>query len=706
VLHVLTVLLATFVWAFAAPGPAASTAASRPKPSGPHETELKHLHDNPVGRMAYVARKAIHIASPNEVGRVLAMGFVDITGLDGVRTQGHEVVDVADIAENAPELHRQLRLDERPHIERFMIIKKANDRSVFRGNKLVMRRLHAEELVLALMAYYGVPDRERLFTVYSDFSPCEARCDRKLPTTTDRIFSARHGVGDYHGKMTRLLTEASQVLPKDPAFREELVAEKERKDALKEANTKHRYETAAKANKVMRSGRGHDCGRRNLRAELVIVPQAGAMGPECAESTATADTGLGKALAEPPSETTGGIDFSSLQLRYLADPGDGSGLQHAFRAAVNDSDGDLRPSSGLAAATQTSDAFFVWLSLHPHTFWVNLSPDEPDRIVDDQLGRTDAGRVLLEADLQMKKTVGKLIHPHTPLGKRYWDGIRGGCVTARNWIVPAPATVYQDGDKLYILDAPLDVKTETDDGAAPGNTADAPTCPRQDQATEDHNEHLDRTLVLPRLREAINTAPEYAALRRVYLSRVAAEWYRELSMRKGTTYGELMDSGDITEWRLTDSWKPRDTFDAFVDSYRKGEFKVTDRTTSGGTTYVRRYVYGGVDFTSVPVRKLSEEKFGTEFATLPANVDRSLRAPSVTGRDDTVWLGAPTPRQAVAGLGPAEKPVSAGTWAIRLLSALLVPFALLLWRRRRRLNTRSASPLRRAATSGGPRRRS
>ncbi|QEU76252.1 hypothetical protein CP967_33580 [Streptomyces nitrosporeus] len=635
---------------------------------------------------------------------MLAMGFVDITGLDGVRTQGHEVVDVADITENAPELHRQLRLDERPHIEQVMIIKKANDRSVFRGKKLVMSRLHAEELILALMAYYGVPDRERLFTVYSDFSPCEARCDRKLPATTDRIFSARHGVGDYHGKMTRLLTEASQVLPKDPAFREELAAEKERKDALKEGNTKHRYETAAKANKVMRSGRGGHCGRHDHRAGLVLVPQAGAMGPECAESTATdtADTGLGKALAEPPSETTGGIDFSSLQLQYLADPGDGSGLQHAFRAAVNVSGRDLRPSSGLAAATQTSDAFFVWLSLHPHSFWVNLHPDEPDRIVDDQLGRTDAGRVLLEADLQMKKTVGKLIHPHTPLGKRYWDGIRGDCVSSRNWILPAPATVYQDDDKLYILDAPLDVKTETDDGAAAG----APSCLRQDQATEEHNEHLERTLLLPRLRKAINTAPEYAALRRVYLARVAAEWYRDLSLRKDTAYGELVNSGDITEWRITDGWKPRDTFDAHVDSYMKGEFKVTDRTTSGGTTYVRRYVYGGVDFTSVPLRELSEERFGTEFATLPASVDRSLRAPSVTGRGDAVWLGAPTPRQAVAGLGPAEKPVSAGTWAIRLLPALLVPFALLLWRRRRRLNTRSASPLRRAATGGGPRRRS
>lgn len=52
-------------------------------------------------------------------------------------------------------------------------------------------------------------------------------------------------------------------------------------------------------------------------------------------------------------------------------------------------------------------------------------------------------------------------------------------------------------------------------------------------------------------------------------------------------------------------------------------------------------------------------------------------------------------------LGPPEEPVSAGTWVIRVLPVLLVPSALLLWRRRHRLNTAPAvRPLRRAAVGG------
>ncbi|MDG9685658.1 hypothetical protein QC334_23500 [Streptomyces sp. DH18] len=50
--------------------------------------------------------------------------------------------------------------------------------------------------------------------------------------------------------------------------------------------------------------------------------------------------------------------------------------------------------------------------------------------------------------------------------------------------------------------------------------------------------------------EAINSAPEYAELRRVCLARVAAEWYRGLSRVKETTYGDLVDTGDIDDWRI------------------------------------------------------------------------------------------------------------------------------------------------------------
>ncbi len=209
--------------------------------------------------------------------------------------------------------------------------------------------------------------------------------------------------------------------------------------------------------------------------------------------------------------------------------------------------------------------------------------------------------------------------------------------------------------------------------------------PRTDKATEDRNEDLFRTLVLPKLKHAINYAPQYAELRRVYLARVAAEWYRGLSRSKDTAYGDLVDKGDVTDWQTETDGKPTDTFDRYADSYSRGEFKVTEEEQRGdGRVYVRTYSYGGVDLSKTAMSKVSNDCFTAEQATLTEDIDRSLEAPAARG-DDTVWLGTPTPRQA-AGLGPPEDPLSTGEVALRLLPVPLALLGVLLCWRRRRLN--------------------
>ena len=103
----------------------------------------------------------------------------------------------------------------------------------------------------------------------------------------------------------------------------------------------------------------------------------------------------------------GGIDFSSLELRYVSDKG--SKLGYAFRAPSSATPGD--PATGLETARQSSDAFFTWLALPPQSFWVNLNPSQPDRIIDPQLARTDVGRVLLDADMALKRSAVNLTRP-------------------------------------------------------------------------------------------------------------------------------------------------------------------------------------------------------------------------------------------------------------------------------------------------------
>jgi hypothetical protein len=404
-----------------------------------------------------------------------------------------------------------------------------------------------------------------------------------------------------------------------------------------------------------------------------------------------ADTGNADVGATDP---LGGVDFSTLELRYLSDTyRGGSGLGYAFSA-------DAAPAGqasygGRRAAQLASDAFFVWLSLPTSDFTVNLNPDEPGRIMDAAFGRTDAGRVLLEADLRMKKSVARFIHPDTTAGARYWNALRGEekCASMRQWIVPAPATVREDDGRLYIIDAPLQVKMETDytkTAGAGGNDG----CGGQSKADTKHNEDLYRSTILPQVQKAVNTAPEYADLRRVYVSRVAAQWYRERSKTKKTAYAALIDTGDVAGWPLREPWTPRQTFDAYVKSYTKGEFKVTHKTTKGNYIETMTYVYGGVDLTNIPRLKLSGTVFSGTHRTLPDTVQRSVYVPTGDAGGKLLWLGGETTSQPLtvlqAGLpSPTSRP---GFWIVTLIPLLLwaTAGALLLARRRHRPSAPSA----------------
>jgi hypothetical protein len=386
------------------------------------------------------------------------------------------------------------------------------------------------------------------------------------------------------------------------------------------------------------------------RALLSTGDVTGSAGPLPALVAASA-TGADATGAGAP----GGIDFSSLELRYLADSSEGDGLRYAF-SADQGGERSAPAGEGLRVADLQSDAFFVWLSLPTSSFWVNLNPDEPERIIDAELGRTEVGRILLEADLQMKRTVGQLIHPDTTLGAQLWNGLGRGsdgqtCFSFRQWIVPGEAVVREDQDGLYILDAPLEVKLESEYLAAQG-AANLPGCQAQDPTVAERNEALFSSLILPEIQRAVNEAPEYADLRRVYLSRVAAEWYRQRSLQHATTYQDLVDGGDIDPWTSKQPWSPRDVFDRYVQSYTEGEFDITRETRQGDWIETNTYVYGGVDFSSVLFDRVASSEFRATWPDLPDLVGHSFSEPTVDAALSDVWLGS----EATEATGATESP--------------------------------------------------
>ncbi|WP_148083568.1 hypothetical protein [Micromonospora sp. Llam0] len=410
--------------------------------------------------------------------------------------------------------------------------------------------------------------------------------------------------------------------------------------------------------------------------------------PEEAAFSQEVTNGLGIDLGNEDlgADAVGGVDFATLELRYVSDTyHGGSGLAYAFSAEPTP---ENSPSyGGQRAALLASDAFFVWMALPTSAFTVNLNPDEPERIMDTQFSKTDAGRVLLEADLQMKKTVAKLIHPESPTGKPFWTGLDGEkCVSMRQWIVPAPAVVHEDQNQLYIIDAPLSVKMETEVVNSVGVGGMDPGCPGQTEADTKRNETLFRALILPQVEEAVNNAPEYADLRRVYVSRVAAEWYRERSATKRTAYSDLIDQGNVDDWTAREPWSPIEVWQRYVRSYTDGEFTFEQRTERGDVIEIATYVYGGVDLTDIPRSRLSGDAFAQQRPELPSAVGQAPYTPVIEEEENLVWLGGQTTARPLTELQVVRRsPTSAPAFWILTTSPFLlwiIGGALLLVRRR------------------------
>ncbi|MGC9667635.1 hypothetical protein ACNTMW_13890 [Planosporangium sp. 12N6] len=340
----------------------------------------------------------------------------------------------------------------------------------------------------------------------------------------------------------------------------------------------------------------------------------------------------------------GGIDFSSVQLRYVTDGGGSSGDTYSFETVTTPGQ---ESKDGTDQIYNADEALNTWMAVEPSRFWVNLNPSQPDKVIDDYLGQTEVGRILLEADLELKRAWTRSQDPKAAVGREYWNrmtGLSGACI--RQWIVPKTATIREEGNRLYILDAPLEVKAEAFDFTIPSDpNFKCPANPEPSMA-------VYRDVLLPELNKAVNDAAQFKDLRRVYISRVAAEWYRDRMTADGRAAEAGIDSNDVTTLEREDDWSPTDVFNQYLKELN-------------GTTYDLpngvKVTTGGVDFTQpVKTAKLNDSTFKEQHATLPTTVDKSLTEVTKTSDEKQAYLGGSDEIPEFVGLNQAT-PAPSGT---------------------------------------------
>ncbi len=301
--------------------------------------------------------------------------------------------------------------------------------------------------------------------------------------------------------------------------------------------------------------------------------------------------------------------FQPLHLRYFSY----NSLQSKFKLILDKgSRPDVKNAELSAEAKTLFNYFLTGINLPNETFWVNLRPDSSDQIIDAKLGRTDMGKVLLEADLQLKKDTAAFTSPNSNQGKIYWNKLYKKAAElfgsenitiptlTRPWIVPGEVIISYSNNGAYIYKANLKVMLEQDylanGKSAVVNGADYSfKDPRQKELNE-YSSQLIRELIIPQLTKEVNTGKRYAALRQVFYSLVLAQWFKaRYSANHTSAYAKMINSGNLSGLVSQNSWDKNTYFKQYQKSFAQGEYNVKEPVSTPSGQVIRSYFSGGVE---------------------------------------------------------------------------------------------------------------
>jgi len=295
--------------------------------------------------------------------------------------------------------------------------------------------------------------------------------------------------------------------------------------------------------------------------------------------------------------------YRPLHLRYMSY----DSLNNSLRLMLDKGDSkDVRPDQIKDTTSNLMKYFFVGLSLPNEDFWVNLRPDSPNEMINADLAKTDVGRVLLEADVQLKKDTANHTSPKTPAGKAYWDQLYQKAealygsenitipTLTRPWIVPDEIIVREARGSAYIYKATLKVMLEQD------YLKNSSTYNFPDERAKELNEYSSRIIretIIPKLTKEINSSKRYASLRQVYYSLILAQWFKAKYQGNNGIYSRRIDSNDLTGLTSKTAWDKDSYFKAYQRSFKGGEYNIKEPGYSASSGQViRSYFSGGISF--------------------------------------------------------------------------------------------------------------
>ena len=270
-----------------------------------------------------------------------------------------------------------------------------------------------------------------------------------------------------------------------------------------------------------------------------------------------------------------------------------------------------------ADAERLINYFFAALAVPNESIWVNLSPYEADRIVEDSLEQTDLGRDLLAQDYILKQLSSSLTHPDTELGKKYWKQLSTAESSAfrKIWITPDTDNLeVMEGDGfVWVARAGLTAQSERDYVAQKIENRKSQPAGRAGKIDGTPEAGLD--ILLPAVSREINNGKNFVKLRQMYNAMILAMWLKKRFAE--SFYAGYMDKENINGIETGDKQAKDRIFTLYKKSFEKGVYDVIKKVSSSmpdpGSPALKkrrqRFFSGGFDTSKALARdgKLNED---------------------------------------------------------------------------------------------------
>jgi len=302
-----------------------------------------------------------------------------------------------------------------------------------------------------------------------------------------------------------------------------------------------------------------------------------------------------------------------------------------FDFLIDAGDENLQGEEFRQEADKLIKYFFAALTTPETQMWVNLSPDEPDRIIPDSFGRTEMGRDLLAQDYLLKQLSASLTHPDTDLGKVFWEKIVEGSrvkglgvsdLIGKIWIMPDEAAVYVNEPNVFVTKSHLKVMVEEDYVKGLGSGVQG----LGKENASDQRLATIRETIIPIIEKEVNEGKTFTNLRQIYNSMILAVWYKQ-NLQKSLLSKIYVDQGKTRGVDYSDEGANQKIYQQYVKALHQGVYDFIREDYDPQTQEIipRKYFSGGVDAAALG-KEIQEGPAGTAMLRLASRELRSTQA--------------------------------------------------------------------------------